>query len=72
MREAEIRGLKGWVRNRRDGGVEVCAEGDRPKLEDYLAWLRRGPMLARVERVDVTWEEATGEFEDFRVWPGGD
>jgi acylphosphatase len=60
-------GLRGWVRNRRDGRVEVCVEGDRANLEDFAAWLHRGPALARVEDVTVTWGAATGEFPDFRV-----
>ncbi|MBM3309998.1 MAG: acylphosphatase, partial [Candidatus Aminicenantes bacterium] len=52
---------------RRDGRVEVCVEGERAILEDFVAWLHRGPSLARVEEVTASWGEATGEFPDFRV-----
>jgi len=66
-RVADGLGLKGWIRNRGEDQVEVCVEGERAELEKYAAWLRRGPSLARVEDVDDTWAEATGEFKDFRV-----
>ena len=44
-------GLSGWVRNRRDGAVEVLACGDEAKLAELEAWLRRGPAHARVVSV---------------------
>lgn len=59
--------LTGWVRNRADGAVETGAEGERESLERFQEWLHAGPPAARVERVDATWEAATGEFPDFRV-----
>lgn len=62
-------GLRGWVRNRRDGRVEVLAEGERDALTALLEELRRGPRYARVEGVDIDWTEASGEFADFRIAP---
>jgi acylphosphatase len=66
-REAERRELSGWVRNREDGAVEAVAEGEAPRLEDFVSWCRRGPPAARVDGVDVEWSEATGEFAGFCV-----
>lgn len=65
--EAHRLGLTGWVRNRGDGGVEVLAEGGRDALEILVEKLRRGPREARVENVELVWEEATGEFPDFGI-----
>ena len=59
--------LVGWARNRWDGSVEVTAEGSRIKLEQLLHALRQGPPMARVEEVDFTWLEPTGEFVGFNV-----
>ncbi len=59
--------LKGWVRNRWDGSVEVTAEGSRKKLERLLQALRQGPPMARVEDVDFAWLEYTGEYVGFNV-----
>jgi len=66
-REAAARGLRGWVRNRTDGTVEVVAEGPRPALEAFLEALRRGPSAADVEAVDATWEAARGDFGEFAI-----
>jgi acylphosphatase len=59
--------LSGWVRNRYDGTVEVVAEGPRRNLENLLSHLRRGPRSANVTGVSPQWQEATGEFDRFRV-----
>jgi acylphosphatase len=59
--------LKGWVRNRYDGTVEVVAEGPRRDLEKLLTHLRRGPRSAHVTGVSPQWQEATGEFDRFKV-----
>lgn len=45
--------LSGWVRNLPDGDVEVHAEGTREILDQFLAWLEKGPPYAHVERVDA-------------------
>jgi acylphosphatase len=59
--------LKGWVRNRWDGSVEVTAEGERRDLEKLLQMLRQGPPMSVVEDVDFAWLEFTGEFVGFGV-----
>lgn len=41
-------GVAGWVRNRRDGAVEMVVAGPADKLEAALAELRRGPLGAHV------------------------
>ncbi len=66
-RWAQMLGLTGWVRNVFDGRVEVVAEGEEESLKQFLEKLHEGPPLAQVEKVDVTWEEAKGEFTDFRI-----
>lgn len=60
-------GLRGWVKNLWDGRVEVVAEGEEERIRDLLAQLNEGPPGARVEKVDVAWEEYKGEFPDFRI-----
>ncbi len=67
VEQAHALGLKGWVRNRREGTVEVVAEGPRPALDRLLAALHRGPASAWVQRVESIWLPASGEFHRFRV-----
>ena len=59
--------LKGWVRNRWNGDVEVIAEGDCQTLEKLLSALRHGPRASHVSNVQVEWLPATGEFRQFYV-----
>ncbi|MDZ7374852.1 MAG: acylphosphatase [candidate division KSB1 bacterium] len=66
-RQATVRGLKGYVRNRPDGTVESVVEGERGMIEDYARELNIGPRYARVTRVDVHWEPFAGEFKSFEV-----
>jgi acylphosphatase len=51
-RQARRRGLRGWVRNRRDGSVEALLIGDEPALRDMESACGRGPSLSAVSRVD--------------------
>ena len=46
-------GLRGWVRNRRDGSVEATVNGSPAALEHLYTWCKSGPSLAQVDRVDV-------------------
>jgi len=66
-RWAQILGLTGWVRNVFDGRVEVVAEGEEEKLKMLLEKLKEGPPLARVENMEVSWEDYKAEFNDFTV-----
>ncbi len=60
-------GVKGWVKNRRDGSVEALFEGHKENVEQIIRWCHRGPSEARVVNVHTTWENYTGEFEDFSI-----
>jgi acylphosphatase len=51
--QARALGLNGWVRNRRDGSVELLLEGEENAVEEMIARCRAGPPSARVDRIDV-------------------
>ena len=65
--EARPLGVRGWVRNRPDGSVEVTAEGRRHDLESLLGAARRGPRGSEVTDVDVDWTEARGDLGTFGI-----
>lgn len=67
QRTAAGLGLRGYVRNRPDGAVEVVAEGPHPMLEELLHRLERGPSEAHVEQVEVAWSAAEGAFSGFHI-----
>lgn len=63
--QARALALRGWVRNRGDGSVEVLATGAGNALDIFVAACRRGPRAARVESVDIEdANEAVGEGFD--------
>jgi acylphosphatase len=68
QRAALQQGLQGGVRNLDDGTVEVLVEGDKAAIEALLHGLRVGPPAARVQRVDVRWEQPVGEAPGFHIW----
>jgi acylphosphatase len=57
--QAELRGLEGWVRNRRDGTVEAVFSGPGDRVDAMLNALRQGPAGSRVERVESNEAEAS-------------
>lgn len=66
LRFASQLGLHGTVRNLA-GGVEIIAEGRESDLARLENWARHGPPGARVDAVEVSLSNATGEFHSFQV-----
>ena len=60
-------GLKGYVRNKEHDSVEVVAEGPEDKLKELIAFCRKGPEGARVDKIKVEYEELKNEFDGFCI-----
>jgi acylphosphatase len=65
--KARSLGVRGWVRNRRDGSVEVEAYGDDEALKALIAACGTGPPAAKVERMGVEIVEGEGPQSSFEV-----
>jgi|SRR5919107_639244 acylphosphatase len=66
--QAELHGLRGWVRNRRDGTVEAVFSGPGNLVDVMLKACREGPAGSRVEKVEILARgepdfNASGRFE---------
>jgi acylphosphatase len=59
-RAAQLRGVAGWARNRRDGTVEIVLEGDDDAVESVVRLCRDGPRAADVTHVETSTEEPEG------------
>lgn len=64
VQAAQRLGVRGWVRNRRDGCVEALAAGDADAIEALVRWARQGPVGARVDAVDVSDAALTDDLPD--------
>lgn len=62
---AILAGVDGWVRNRRDGSVEAWVQGSDEAVARAVSWVRRGPRLARVDRLDVEEVEVDAAVRGF-------
>ncbi len=67
MRQAQKLGVTGYVRNLSNGDVEVLAEGDQETLHALLGAVKRGPLGAYVQDVNVDWQSASEQYADFRI-----
>lgn len=60
-------GVEGWVKNRSDGSVEIVCEGNDKAVDDFLAWMHRGPSGASVHAVNVRQIPFTGKYSGFSI-----
>lgn len=67
--QAQRVNVAGWVRNLRDGSVEVEAEGTVEAVDGLITWLRRGPSLARVTAVEIDDSLPPAGLEGFSIRP---
>ena len=67
VEEAQALGLRGYARNCPDGSVEVVARGPRPRLDQLIDYLHRGPSLARVTAVEIDWSDQSEAPHPFSI-----
>lgn len=59
-------GITGYAMNMPDGSVHIEAEGEQDKLDEFMAWCKKGPEGARVDKL----ESGRGEeikFDKFEI-----
>jgi len=65
--QARQSGIRGWVCNLDDGRVEAIFEGPRAAVHRLVSWCHSGPIGARVDHVEFTWEDPTGNEDIFSI-----
>ncbi|MBN2567159.1 acylphosphatase [Candidatus Woesearchaeota archaeon] len=60
-------GVRGWVRNRGDGRVEIACQGDERDIRAFIVGIRRGPLLARVDGVAVERRDSGEQYRGFEI-----
>jgi acylphosphatase len=59
---ADQMGVRGIIRNEKDGSVYIEAEGDDVLLEVFLEWCHEGSDRSKIENVDVV----PGELKNYQ------
>ena len=63
-------GLTGYVENLKPYDVMIVAEGDEERLKQFIGLVKIQKFPIFVENLEVTWQEATGEFSFFEIRRG--
>lgn len=72
--QAQSLGVTGWIKNKivswpiiGQGEIEAVFEGKDTAVYQLVEWCKKGPVIARVDKVEVEYGKATGEFKDFEI-----
>jgi acylphosphatase len=60
-------GVKGFCKNLSDDQVEAVIEGEEEKVNKLISWAKRGPIFARVDKVEIKEEVYVEEFDGFEI-----
>ena len=60
-------GVVGWVKNLRDGRVELVAEAEEAALEQFLDAIRTGSMKNFIDQAEITWSSPSDTFDEFVI-----
>ncbi len=66
-RRARSLQLVGEVKNLSDGTVYIVAEGEYSALAQFSTFLRKGPLFAHVEKLEIVWENPIGDYNSFHI-----
>lgn len=67
FKQARVYALRGWIKNNRDGTVEIYCEGTYKNVKRFLNWLHDGPPLSKVSKVDSREVPMLGVYDKFSI-----
>lgn len=65
--QADLHGIKGWVKNTVDGKVEAVFQGPIEKVDDLIKWCHQGSPSSHVDHVDVSKFDSDESFDSFTI-----
>ena len=66
-KNASILNIKGWVKNKKDGTVEVLAQGKESDVDKFIDICKKGSFLANVQNVEMNNIPIEEEHEGFQI-----
>lgn len=67
LQEAGKIGIKGYVKNRPEGSVEVVAMGSEAQITAFRNWLQKGPPTSVVRNLIEQSYQGSEQFERFEI-----
>ncbi|MBD3183980.1 acylphosphatase [Candidatus Poribacteria bacterium] len=67
QKRASALALKGYVRNLRDGRVEILAQGSQERVEKLVEFLKNSPGMSYVAKLDTEWGEPDENYSEFEI-----
>jgi undecaprenyl diphosphate synthase len=67
LKYADENGFKGYVKNRDDGSVFVVAQGEEPKLNNFISWIRNNPGFSSVNGLSYRIRGIKKSFGSFEI-----
>jgi acylphosphatase len=64
--KADELNLTGFIQNQTDGSVYIETEGEENNLNKFLEWCNQGPLMAKVEKIEVS-KDALKNFSHFKI-----
>lgn len=64
--KADMLGIKGWVKNKINGDVEIHAEGEKNAIDTLIDYCRQGPSSAVVKNIVIN-EDYVMNFDNFEI-----
>ena len=65
--QAQALGLTGYIKNMPDHSVEALAQGEKEKIQAFAEWCKQGSSSAKVENVEISWQEPEKTFNSFEI-----
>lgn len=67
FRLAKIQNIFGFIINKEDGSVEICAQGSESALHEFVESVRRRPGLAVIDHLQIEKFKMKEPFSSFTV-----
>lgn len=59
--------VTGYVKNLKDGRVEMIAEGDEKEIMDFLTAIRGSSLAHYIQNLQTVWENPSGSYQIFEI-----
>lgn len=59
--------IKGYVKNLENGDVVAILEGDDSKIEEMVKYCKKGPLIAKVNEIKISYQKYKNEYNNFEI-----